>query len=181
MSQIEKTEGVSSPNRDVHMKIKGIVVDYESPSMGREDSQAYEMAKAALFVVHEAMVRKAWIPIVTALQATGEAGDDLPELIALWASRYALGDRSKKLKALKEKKAKAYVEEKLKEMRFSVTEARKSGLVAASVEEMFEKGDGTAFFEEAEAELSPGDLLEPVAVTMEEVKELRREKEARDD
>ena len=173
MSQIEKTElkqnEASPADKSGCVKIKGINVDYELPSI------PFYVAQAAVIIVHASMVRKAWTPIVTALQATGEAGADLPELIALWASRYALGNRSKKLKTLAEKKAKAYVEEKLKEMRFSVTEARKSGLVAASVEEMFEKGDGTAFFEEAEAELSPGDLLEPLAVTMEEVRELREQ------
>ena len=153
------------------VKVKGIEVEYEERVF--DSVNLFEIA--ALQGVHASMVRKAWTPIVTALQATGEAGDDLPALIALWASSYSLGDRSKKLKALADKKAKAYVEEKLKEMRFSVTEARKSGLVAASVEEMFEKGDGTAFFEEAEAELSPGDLLEPLAVTMREVQKLREQ------
>lgn len=153
------------------VKIKGIVVEYEKRAFVCEE----RVTLAVLANVHAAMVRKAWTPIVTALQAIGEVEDDFGELISLWASRYALGDRSRKLRALAEKKAKLHVEEKLKEGRYSVVAARASGLVAASVEEIFARDEASDFFAKALAELSPEDLLEPLAVTMEEVTELREE------
>jgi len=163
--------GGEKEKAEVKIKIKSLPGIEYIPSLATGSDNPIE--QAALYAVHAGAVKKAWTPIVTAMLMTGEPVDDLPALIAAWAEGFRLGERSKKRESLAHKKAKAYVEETLREARYSIAQARSEGLIERSTAEIFARGEAERFYEEAEAELAPAEFLDPLPITAGELAVLR--------
>lgn len=157
----------------MQIKIKSLVVELNP---GTFHPELTPIEHAALVSVWSNCVKKAWTPLVGALETTGNIPEKLDRIIWNWALGFTLGDRSKKVHTLAKKYLKVKIENQIKENRYNLKEAKESGLIENTIEKYIDENHEMwlGCVEEAKSEVSPEDQLDPLPVEQKELDMLLR-------